>query len=63
MMFLSCDLYSEVKILCHLHHDQLRAVFHVSQRIRMAVSDYLSLLSLINHAGKYKFTTSVKSLF
>ncbi|KAG8478150.1 hypothetical protein CXB51_027913 [Gossypium anomalum] len=27
-----------VKILCHLHHDQLRAVFHVSQRIRRAVS-------------------------
>ncbi|KAA3457558.1 F-box protein [Gossypium australe] len=27
-----------VKILCHLHHDQLRAVFHVSQRIRKAVS-------------------------
>ncbi|KAL6345193.1 hypothetical protein AAG906_015676 [Vitis piasezkii] len=27
----------EVKILCHLHHDQLRAVFHVSQRIRKAV--------------------------
>ncbi|XP_072954081.1 F-box protein At4g35930 [Typha angustifolia] len=26
-----------VKILCHLHHDQLRAVFHVSQRIRSAV--------------------------
>ncbi|KAG2696497.1 hypothetical protein I3760_07G061200 [Carya illinoinensis] len=26
-----------VKILCHLHHDQLRAVFHVSQRIRRAV--------------------------
>lgn len=26
-----------VKILCHLHHDQLRAVFHVSQRIRTAV--------------------------
>lgn len=26
-----------VKVLCHLHHDQLRAVFHVSQRIRMAV--------------------------
>ncbi|KAJ9561875.1 hypothetical protein OSB04_007035 [Centaurea solstitialis] len=26
-----------VKILCHLHHDQLRAVFHVSERIRMAV--------------------------
>ncbi|KAG1361964.1 putative F-box protein [Cocos nucifera] len=25
-----------VKILCHLHHDQLRAVFHVSQRIRTA---------------------------
>lgn len=33
----------EVKILCHLHHDQLRAVFHVSQRIRKAVSAYLSL--------------------
>ncbi|MBA0677603.1 hypothetical protein Goari_019002 [Gossypium aridum] len=28
----------KVKILCHLHHDQLRAVFHVSQRIRKAVS-------------------------
>lgn len=26
-----------VKILCYLHHDQLRAVFHVSQRIRAAV--------------------------
>lgn len=26
-----------VEILCHLHHDQLRAVFHVSRRIRMAV--------------------------
>ncbi|KAL6993408.1 hypothetical protein U1Q18_011526 [Sarracenia purpurea var. burkii] len=26
-----------VKILCHLHHDQLRAVFHVCQRIRKAV--------------------------
>ncbi|KAG0460427.1 hypothetical protein HPP92_020724 [Vanilla planifolia] len=26
-----------VKILCHLHHDQLRAVFHVSSRIRTAV--------------------------
>lgn len=30
--------YIEVKILCHLHHDQLKAVFHVSQRIRRAVS-------------------------
>ncbi|KAK9070143.1 hypothetical protein SSX86_010543 [Deinandra increscens subsp. villosa] len=27
-----------VKILCHLHHDQLKAVFHVSERIRMAVT-------------------------
>ncbi|KAL3525238.1 hypothetical protein ACH5RR_013610 [Cinchona calisaya] len=26
-----------VKIMCHLHHDQLRAVFHVSQKIRKAV--------------------------
>ncbi|PIA55430.1 hypothetical protein AQUCO_00700015v1 [Aquilegia coerulea] len=26
-----------VKILCHLHHDQLRPVFHVSQKIRKAV--------------------------
>ncbi|KAG8383723.1 hypothetical protein BUALT_Bualt04G0043500 [Buddleja alternifolia] len=26
-----------VKILCHLHHDQLRASFHVSQKIRKAV--------------------------
>ncbi|KAJ0097970.1 hypothetical protein Patl1_29138 [Pistacia atlantica] len=28
---------SEVKILCHLHHDQLKAVFHVSKRVRKAV--------------------------
>ncbi|XP_061358998.1 F-box protein At4g35930 [Gastrolobium bilobum] len=26
-----------VKLLCHLHHDQLRAVFHVCRRIRKAV--------------------------
>ncbi|KAF9618413.1 hypothetical protein IFM89_001136 [Coptis chinensis] len=26
-----------VKILCHLHHDQLRPTFHVSQKIRKAV--------------------------
>ncbi|KAK9670647.1 hypothetical protein RND81_13G215300 [Saponaria officinalis] len=26
-----------VKIVCHMHHDQLRVVFHVSQRVRMAV--------------------------
>ncbi|EPS63008.1 hypothetical protein M569_11779 [Genlisea aurea] len=26
-----------VKIICHLHHDQLRAVFHVSEKIRKAV--------------------------
>ncbi|CAB4287841.1 unnamed protein product [Prunus armeniaca] len=26
-----------VKVLCHLHHDQLKAVFHVSQRVRKAV--------------------------
>ncbi|GAB4847573.1 hypothetical protein Ancab_026635 [Ancistrocladus abbreviatus] len=26
-----------VSIICHLHHDQLRAVFHVSQRIKKAV--------------------------
>ncbi|KAJ0967015.1 hypothetical protein J5N97_023932 [Dioscorea zingiberensis] len=26
-----------VKIMCHLHHDELKAVFHVSQRIRKAV--------------------------
>ncbi|XP_008807143.1 F-box protein At4g35930-like isoform X1 [Phoenix dactylifera] len=32
---LSIDLL--VKILCHLHHDQLKAVFHVSQRVRAAV--------------------------
>ncbi|KAK9071453.1 hypothetical protein SSX86_010022 [Deinandra increscens subsp. villosa] len=25
-----------VKILCHLHHDQLRTVFHVSERVRKA---------------------------
>ncbi|KAM1073180.1 hypothetical protein ACFX2B_018085 [Malus domestica] len=26
-----------VKLLCHLHHDQLKSVFHVSQRVRKAV--------------------------
>ncbi|CAN6563381.1 unnamed protein product [Malus baccata var. baccata] len=26
-----------VKLLCHLHHDQLKALFHVSQRVRKAV--------------------------
>ncbi|KAG1354152.1 F-box protein [Cocos nucifera] len=26
-----------VQIICHLHHDQLKAVFHVSQRTRAAV--------------------------
>ncbi|XP_071709472.1 F-box protein At4g35930-like [Rutidosis leptorrhynchoides] len=26
-----------VKILCHLHHDQLKAVFHVCERVRKAV--------------------------
>ncbi|KAF6174319.1 hypothetical protein GIB67_040812 [Kingdonia uniflora] len=26
-----------VKILCHLHHDQLRPVFHVSEKLRKAV--------------------------
>ncbi|KAL8211181.1 hypothetical protein R6Q57_005618 [Mikania cordata] len=26
-----------VKILCHLHHDQMRAVFHVSEKVRKAV--------------------------
>lgn len=30
--------HCQVKILCHMHHDQLRAVFHVCQRIRQAVS-------------------------
>ncbi|KAI3727473.1 hypothetical protein L6452_16088 [Arctium lappa] len=29
---------SVVKILCHLHHDQLRVVFHVSERVRKAIS-------------------------
>ncbi|KAJ9541033.1 hypothetical protein OSB04_027539 [Centaurea solstitialis] len=32
-----CYLQFKVKILCHLHHDQLRAVFHVSERVRKAV--------------------------
>ncbi|XP_019086191.1 PREDICTED: F-box protein At4g35930, partial [Camelina sativa] len=28
--------FTGVRIVCHLHHDQLKAVFHVSQRIRKA---------------------------
>ncbi|KAJ0770471.1 putative F-box domain-containing protein [Helianthus annuus] len=27
-----------IKILCHLHHDHLKAVFHVSKRVRKAVA-------------------------
>ncbi|GKA98783.1 zinc finger BED domain-containing protein RICESLEEPER 2-like protein [Tanacetum coccineum] len=28
---------NKVKIVCHLHHEQLRAVFHVCERVRKAV--------------------------
>ncbi|XP_021908102.1 F-box protein At4g35930 [Carica papaya] len=42
-----------VKILCHLHHDQLRAVFHVSQRIRKAV--------LLARQFHFNFTTPDRS--
>ncbi|MBA0793738.1 hypothetical protein Gohar_018123 [Gossypium harknessii] len=42
----------KVKILCHLHHDQLRAVFHVSQRIRKAVR-YLS--PFVSQARQFHF--------
>ncbi|GFY80411.1 F-box family protein [Actinidia rufa] len=42
-----------VKILCHLHHDQLRAVFHVSQRIRKAV--------LIARQYHFNYTTPDRS--
>lgn len=41
-----CFVYFKVKILCHLHHDQLRAVFHVSHRISEAVSSLSLFLSL-----------------
>ena len=36
--FATCYISFQVKIVCHLHHDQPKAVFHVSQRIRAAVS-------------------------
>ncbi|KAI9109758.1 hypothetical protein K1719_019388 [Acacia pycnantha] len=42
-----------VKILCHLHHDQLKAVFHVSQRIRKAV--------LIARQFHFNYTTPDRS--
>ncbi|KAK4790176.1 hypothetical protein SAY86_017480 [Trapa natans] len=42
-----------VKILCHLHHDQLRAVFHVSQRLRNAV--------LIARQFHFNYTTPDRS--
>lgn len=38
-------LLSKVKIICNLHHDQLRYVFHVSQRMRCAVSNLSFILS------------------
>jgi hypothetical protein len=34
----------KIKIVCYLHHDQLKAVFHVSTRIRKAVSIMFILL-------------------
>ncbi|ONK64488.1 uncharacterized protein A4U43_C07F26590 [Asparagus officinalis] len=42
-----------VKILCHMHHDQLRPVFHVSQRIRKAV--------VIARQWHFNFTTPDRS--
>ncbi|KAI4327768.1 hypothetical protein L6164_020192 [Bauhinia variegata] len=42
-----------VKILCHLLHDQLKAVFHVSQRIRKAV--------LIARQFHFNYTTPDRS--
>ncbi|KAJ8764310.1 hypothetical protein K2173_006050 [Erythroxylum novogranatense] len=42
-----------VKILCHLHHDQLRAVFHVSRRIRRAV--------VVARQSHFNFTTPDRS--
>ncbi|CAN0861340.1 F-box protein At4g35930 [Linum grandiflorum] len=42
-----------VKVMCHLHHDQLRAVFHVSQRIRKAV--------LIARQYHFNYTTPDRS--
>ncbi|KAI3794286.1 hypothetical protein L1987_36915 [Smallanthus sonchifolius] len=35
-----------VKILCHLHHDQLRAAFHVSERVRKAGDEKIKDLKL-----------------
>ncbi|KAK4778100.1 hypothetical protein SAY87_018287 [Trapa incisa] len=60
--FVDCDSESRleslpmdllVKILCHLHHDQLRAVFHVSQRVRKAV--------LIARQFHFNYTTPDRS--
>jgi hypothetical protein len=35
----NCHFFIEkIKIVCYLHHDELKAVFHVSTRIRKAVS-------------------------
>ncbi|ESQ53494.1 hypothetical protein EUTSA_v10025800mg [Eutrema salsugineum] len=42
-----------VKIVCHLHHDQLKAVFHVSQRIRKA--------TLIARQYHFNYTTPDRS--
>ncbi|KAL5995673.1 hypothetical protein ACLOJK_025741 [Asimina triloba] len=42
-----------VNIICHLHHDQLKAVFHVSQRIRKAV--------LIARQCHFNYTTPDRS--
>lgn len=42
-----------VKIVCHLHHDELKAVFHVSQRIRAA--------AVIARQYHFNFTTPDRS--
>ncbi|MQL70677.1 hypothetical protein Taro_002997, partial [Colocasia esculenta] len=51
LLFYPCIL--KVKILCHLHHDQLKAVFHVSRKIRKAV--------LLARQYYFNFTTPDRS--
>jgi hypothetical protein len=48
-------LLEKVKIMCCLHHDELKVVFHVSKRIRKAVSIILTVAFFICKVDKSLF--------
>ncbi|KAK6125899.1 hypothetical protein DH2020_040358 [Rehmannia glutinosa] len=51
-----------VKILCHLHHDQLRAVFHVSQKIRKAFTEMRPIAAVLFQESSFSSKCLVPSV-